>query len=60
MGAKQNLPSLKNAVMDSPDQENFNGGVGVVVVGGGKQFLIVLMSVHDIRVFFLAFLEVFL
>ena len=43
MGAKHNLPSLKNAVMDSPDQEYFYGGVGVVG-GVGKQFLIVLIT----------------
>ena len=42
MGHKHNLPSLKNVVMDLPDQENFYG----VVVGGGvgKQFLIVLIE----------------
>ena len=35
MGAKHNLPSLENAVMDSPDRENFDGGVvGVGGVGG--------------------------
>ena len=37
MGAKHNLPSLENAVMNLADQENFDGGgvggVGVVVVG---------------------------
>ena len=36
MGAKHNLPSLENTVMNSADQENFYGGgvggVGVVVV----------------------------
>ena len=48
MGAKHNLPSLKTAIMDSPDQEHFDrvvvvvGGVGVGVGGGGKLFLIVL------------------
>ena len=31
MGAKDNLPSLENTVMDSPDRENFDGGGG----GGG-------------------------
>ena len=25
MGAKHNLPSLENAMMDSPDRENFDG-----------------------------------
>ena len=39
MGAKYNLPSLKNAVMDLSDQANFDG-----VVVGGKWFLIVLMK----------------
>ena len=43
MGAKHNLPSLENAVMDSSVQENFDGGVGVVGVVVGKQFLIVLI-----------------
>ena len=48
MGAKHNLPSLKTAIMDSPDQEHFDrvvvvvGGVGVGVGGGGKLFLTVL------------------
>ena len=40
MGAKHNLPSLENAVMDLPNQENFDRVVGVV----GKQFLIVLIN----------------
>ena len=44
MGAKHNIPSLENAMMDSPDLEHFDGvGVGVVVVVGGKLFLIVLV-----------------
>ena len=42
MGAKHNLPSLENAIMNSADQENFDGGgvggVGVVVLG--KFFLL--------------------
>ena len=31
MGAKHNLPSLENVIMDSPDREHFDGGVGGVV-----------------------------
>ena len=42
MGAKHNLPSLENTMIDSPNGEQFYGVVGVVVVVG-KQFLIVLM-----------------
>ena len=46
MGAKHNLPSLKNAVMDSPNWENFDrgGGGGGVVVVEVKGFFIVLIS----------------
>ena len=47
MGAKHNLPSLENAVMDSPDRENFDGGI----VGGvvGEQFLIVLIYMYTLE-----------
>ena len=37
---KQNLTSLENVVMDSPNRENFDGVGGG---GGGKQFLTVLI-----------------
>ena len=45
MGAKHNLPSLENTMMDSPDWDKFYGGGGVAGGGGevGKQFLIVLI-----------------